>query len=225
MSNRMSNSDFKCSNSQNIMYHIDSDPADTIMEKHEAMTDEALHAALQKGDLAAQDALIRRYARVVRACARPYFLNGGDSEDLIQEGMLGLLAAIRNYNPQRASFKTFAILCIRRSIISAVRSAQNKNNNILNDSLSIDQIVSEDGTAFPLAEQDPETLIIDRDERRRLENEFVRTLSSFEQHVLTLYLNGLSYHEMALELRRSMKSIDNAVQRIRRKYEAVQKED
>ena len=94
----------------------------------------------------------------------------------------------------------------------------------MNDSLSIDQIVSEDGTALPLAEQDPETLIIDRDERKRLETEFLRTLSEFEQHVLTLYLNGLSYHEMALELRRSMKSIDNAVQRIRRKYEAVRKE-
>ena len=139
--------------------------------------------------------------------------------------MLGLLSAIRNFKEQKASFKTFAFLCIRRSIISAVRSAQNKNNNILNDSLSFDQIISGDGNAFPLAEQDPEALIIDRDERRRFESKFIRALSDFEQHVLTLYLNGLSYQEMAVELRRSVKSIDNAVQRIRRKYEAVRKEE
>ena len=225
MSNRMSNRDLVEREDQNIMYNSEGFSSGAIVDKYGALTDDALFAALQKGDMAAQDALIRRYTRVVRACARPYFLNGGDGEDLIQEGMLGLLSAIRGYDLQKASFKTFAVLCIRRSIISAVRSAQNKNNNILNDSLSIDQIVSEDGTAFPLAEQDPEALIIDRDERRRLENEFFRTLSDFEQHVLTLYLNGLSYREMALELRRSMKSIDNAVQRIRRKYEAVRKED
>ncbi len=220
MSNRMNN----CDITQKHMYNSKNPPVSSAAEKYESMSDETLFAALKKGDLTAQDTLIRRYTRVVRACARPYFLEGGDSEDLIQEGMLGLLSAIRSYNSEKASFKTFAVLCIRRSIISAVRSAQNKNNHILNDSLSIDQIVSEDGTALPLAEQDPETLIIDRDERKRLETEFLRTLSEFEQHVLTLYLNGLSYHEMALELRRSMKSIDNAVQRIRRKYEAVRKE-
>lgn len=221
----MSNCDLKCN--RDLDKENGTEPVYELLSGQEAcqMTDEQLLIALRQGDAAAQDILIRRYTRVVRACARPYFLEGGDSEDLIQEGMLGLLAAIRNYDPEKAAFKTFAILCIRRSMISAVRSAQNKNNNILNDSLSIDQIVSEDGTAFPLAEQDPEALIIDRDEYRRLEQEFIRTLSDFEQHVLTLYLNGLSYHEMALELRRSMKSIDNAVQRIRRKYEAVRKED
>lgn len=221
----MNTCDFEHSDNQNIMCNSEGCLSGSIADTYEVCTDDALFTALREGDMAAQDALIRRYTRVVRACARPYFLEGGDSEDLIQEGMLGLLSAIRNYHPGKASFKTFAVLCIRRSIISAIRSAQNKNNNILNDSLSIDQIVSEDGTAFPLAEQDPETLIIDRDERRRLENAFVRTLSDFEQHVLTLYLNGLSYHEMACELRRSMKSIDNAVQRIRRKYEAIRKEE
>lgn len=221
----MSNCDLKCN--RDLNKENGTEPVHELLSGQDTcpMTDEQLLTALRQGDAAAQDILIRRYTRVVRACARPYFLEGGDSEDLIQEGMLGLLAAIRNYDPEKAAFKTFAILCIRRSMISAVRSAQNKNNNILNDSLSIDQIVSEDGTAFPLAEQDPEALIIDRDEYRRLEQEFIRTLSDFEQHVLTLYLNGLSYHEMALELRRSMKSIDNAVQRIRRKYEAVRKED
>ena len=194
-------------------------------EYSEDTTDEELLSAVRAGDSDAQDALIRKYTRVVRACARPYFLNGGDSEDLIQEGMLGLLSAIRSYDAEKASFRTFAILCIRRSIISAVRAAQNKNNNILNNSLSIDQIISEDGNAFFLAEQDPEALVINRDENRRLNQIFLSALSDFEQHVLTLYLNGFSYHEMALSLQRPIKSIDNAVQRIRRKYEAVQKED
>lgn len=221
----MSSCEFHQMNKQSVVGGSDEALQTALAKSYETLSDEALFSELQKGHLAAQDVLIRRYTRVVRACSRPYFLNGGDSEDLIQEGMLGLLSAIRNYVPGKSSFKTFAILCIRRSIISAVRSAQTKNNTILNDSLSIDQIVSEDGITFPLAEQDPETLIINRDERKRLENEFIRTLSKFEQHVLTLYLNGLSYHEMAVELCRSMKSIDNAVQRIRRKYEAVRKEE
>ena len=199
-------------------------PAD-VGKASEMLSDEELLTAMENGDLSAQDILIRRYTRVVRACARPYFLSGGDSEDLIQEGMLGLLSAIRSFDAAKASFHTFAVLCIRRSMISAVRAAQNKNNNILNDSLSIDQIISEDGNAFSLAEQDPEALIIDRDERRRLNQKFLSALSEFEQHVLTLYLNGFSYQEMAASLHRPAKSIDNAVQRIRRKYEAVQKED
>lgn len=194
-------------------------------EAYDALSDETLMELLQADDSSAQDALIRRYTRVIRACARPYFLNGGDSEDLLQEGLLGLLSAIRSYDPSKSSFRTFAILCIRRSIISAVRAAQNNNNAILNDSLSIDQVLSEDGTSLPLTAQDPEALIIDRDERRRLERELSRTLSDFEQHVLTLYLKGLSYREMASALHRPSKSIDNAVQRIRRKYEAVCKEE
>lgn len=188
-------------------------------------SDEALLRSLRSGDSGAQDALIRRYTRVVRICARPFFLSGGDSEDLIQEGMLGLLSAIRTYDSGKSAFKTFAVLCIRRSIISAVRAAQNKNNTILSNSLSIDQIISEEGNSFPLAEQDPESLIIDRDERRRFADTIKSVLSDFEQHVLTLYLNGLSYREMASVLDRPMKSIDNAVQRIRRKYDAIRKED
>ncbi len=225
MTNSMSNRD--CPRDELLKKSSGSDGVsiESASADFETWTDEALLTALQAGNTTAQDTLIRRYTRIVRACARPFFLNGGDSEDLIQEGMLGLLSAIRNFKEQKASFKTFAFLCIRRSIISAVRSAQNKNNNILNDSLSFDQIISGDGNAFPLAEQDPEALIIDRDERRRFESKFIRALSDFEQHVLTLYLNGLSYQEMAVELRRSVKSIDNAVQRIRRKYEAVRKEE
>jgi RNA polymerase sporulation-specific sigma factor len=188
-------------------------------------SDDELLALYSAGDVSALDTLIRRYSRFVRALARPYFLSGGDSEDLIQEGMLGLLSAIRRYVPGRASFKTFAVLCIRRSLISALRSAQNKNNNILNDSLSIDQVISEDGPARTLAAQDPEALVINRDEMQRLESNFHKSLSKFEQLVLNLYLNGFSYNEMATKLECGVKSIDNAVQRIRRKYTAVRKEE
>ncbi|MBE6935936.1 MAG: sigma-70 family RNA polymerase sigma factor [Ruminococcaceae bacterium] len=213
--------DFTCSGAKTPINRIES----SRKEPYEALSDEALLASLADGDSAAQDALIRRYTRLIRACARPYFLNGGDSEDLLQEGLLGLLSAIRSYDPAKSSFRTFAVLCIRRSIISAVRAAQNHNNAILNDSLSIDQVLSEDGTSLPLTAQDPEALIIHRDERRRLERELSRSLSDFEQHVLTLYLKGLSYREMASALGRPPKSIDNAVQRIRRKYEAVCQEE
>ena len=146
--------------------------------------DEVLCDLAAAGDRMAEETLIGRYTRMVRMLSRPLFLMGGDSEDLIQEGMLGLWKAVRDYTPDRgASFET---LLFDR-----------------NDQLAV---------------SDPETLYIDREIYREQLDQFYSKLSGFEAKVLDLYLNGLSYSEIADQVNRSPKSVDNAVQRIRRKF-------
>lgn len=175
------------------------------------LTDEELCEKVRKGETGAEEALILRYNRLVRACARPLFLAGGDSEDLTQEGLLGLLDAIRQFVPGRdASFATFAQVCVRNRLISAVRSAKRDKHLPLNSSVSWDS-VQVDGAAIP--QPSPEELVIARDSLARLRQE----LSPLEREVLGHYLDGLSYDEIAQVTHRSAKSVDNAVQRIRRK--------
>ena len=188
------------------------------MEKQ--LTDEQLQTLAVQGDTGAEDLLARRYIRLVRICARPYFLSGGDSEDLIQEGMLGLLYAIREYHPGKgASFHTFAETCIHNRIQSAIRSAARKKHAPLNDGVSLDQFLSDDsqslGDAF--IQRSPEEQVLARETETELLSASEKRLSPLEARVLSLYLGGLSYQEMAAETGRDPKAIDNAVQRIRKK--------
>jgi len=197
---------------------------DTAQITENRMTDEALCARVAQGDRAAEEALVLRHTRLVRACARPFFLAGGDSEDLIQEGMMGLLTAIREFREDRgASFRTFAALCVRRRILSAVRTAAGGKHLPLNSGVSLepalflaDQDLAPLGMAYR-RQENPEDVVIDQEDLSALEAAIQSRLTSLEAEVLALYLSGSSYSEIAEEVSRSTKSVDNAVQRIRRK--------
>ena len=186
------------------------------------MDDTMLQSLAFDGDRDAEDALATRYLRLVRICARPLFLAGGDSEDLIQEGTFGLLSAIRNYDPaDGASFKTYAEHCIRMRLLSAIKSASRLKHVPLNDGISLEELSEDPGadiSTFPeLIRYNPEELILAEESREELNAACSRCLSRFEIKVLDLYLEGLSYREIADRLCKDAKSIDNAVQRIRRK--------
>ena len=186
--------------------------------------DEALCSLAASGDRIAEEALVMRYNRLVRVCARPYFLAGGDSEDLIQEGMVGLLNAIREYDPGKgSSFRTYAETCIRNRILSAIRAAAKDKHTPLNHYVSYETPLLDGNTdSYPLSasrqpQQNPEDMLISREERRERLGTLKGQLSGFEAQILDLYLRGLSYVEIASEVDRSPKAVDNAVQRIRRK--------
>ena len=186
------------------------------------MDDTMLQKLASGGDRDAEDSLAARYLRLVRICARPLFLAGGDSEDLIQEGTFGLLSAIRNYDPaDGASFRTYAEHCIRMRLLSAIKSASRMKHVPLNDGISLEELSEDPGTdisALPeLIRHKTEELILAEESSKELNAVFSRCLSRFENKELDLYLEGLSYREIADRLCRDAKSIDNAVQRIRRK--------
>jgi len=174
------------------------------------------------GDSAAEEALVSEYARVVRACARPYFLAGGDGEDLIQEGMLGLLSAIRTFDPAKGvKFSTYAEFCVRRRIFSAIRSASGYRHTPLNSYISLESQQSDESTQSAYFLRDPEDFVIARESAHEVEILLYGALSRFESGVLELYLEGMSYKDMAARLGKSNKSVDNAVQRIRRKLAQI----
>ena len=186
------------------------------------LNDIGLQQLSAKGDRLAEEILASRYMQLVRVCSRPLFLAGGDSEDLIQEGMFGLLSAIRQFEPETGvSFKTFAEHCIRMRLLSAVKSASRLKHLPLNDGMSLEQL-SEDPSAQLSANPEyfrrsPEDLVLARESKEELYAVFSQCLSGLEKKVLDLYLEGLSYQDIANELDKEPKSIDNAVQRIRRK--------
>lgn len=174
-------------------------------------SDEALCALAANGFRSAEEELVKRYFRQVRVCARPYFLAGGDSEDLIQEAMFGLLKAIREFDPKHDTrFKTFAEVCIRNRIRSAVTNAARSKHAPLNDSVPFESPMLGSGAS-------PEELYISREEEAERLTRLGERLSSLECEVLKLFLLGLSYQEISEQVGRSIKSVDNAVQRIRRK--------
>ena len=182
-------------------------------------SDEALCLQAAGGDPRAETELVQRYGRLVRACARPLFLAGGDSEDLIQEGMLGLLTAIRGFDPGRdASFRTYAEICIRSRLLTAVRAAQGGKHAPLNQSISYEPPLFDGSGARPdLSAESPEDVVIGREELRERLAALRERLSQLEGQILTLYLSGLSCAEIAGRAGRSEKSVENAIQRIRRK--------
>ena len=186
------------------------------------LTDEALCRLAASGDRRAEETLVSRYTRLVRSCARPYFLAGGDSEDLTQEGMLGLIKAVREFQADKdTSFRTFAEICIRSRLYSALRSAGREKHQVLNQSISLDT-PDFDSNSYTsgtncLAQRGPEDELIDREHTAALLSGVRKQLSEFEAKILGYYLNGLSCREIAQEVERPVKSVDNAVQRIRRK--------
>ena len=156
---------------------------------------------------------------MVRACARPLFLAGGDSEDLIQEGMLGLLTAIRGFDPQRDTlFRTYAEICIRSRLYTAIRAAQGGKHAPLNHSVSFEPPLFDGSNAHLFSSvESPEDVIIGREELKERLDALKGQLSELEGNILPLYLNGLSCGEIARQVGRPPKSVDNAIQRIRRK--------
>lgn len=185
-----------------------------ITSKISEYSDEALCALVANGCRNAEEELVKRYFRPVRMYARPYFLAGGDSEDLIQEAMFGLLKAIREFDSRcDARFRTFAEVCIRNRIRSAVTNATRSKHAPLNDSIPFESPMLGIGAS-------PEELYISREEETDRLARLGKQLSPLERKVLQLFLLGLSYQEISKQVGRSIKSVDNAVQRIRRKVAA-----
>ena len=185
-------------------------------------SDETLCQLVAGGSREAEEALVTRYNRLVRTCARPFFLVGGDSEDLTQEGMVGLLKAVREYDASKeASFRTFAEICIRNRLYSVLRAAARDKHAALNQSVPLDTPFFDSNSytsgTSQLAQQNPEESLIDREHTAALLAGVRKQLSEFEAKILGYYLNGLSCREIAQEVERPVKSVDNAVQRIRRK--------
>ena len=187
-----------------------------------AIPDEELCSLAADGSRDAEEELVTRYYSMVRSCARPLFLLGGDSEDLIQEGMLGLLQAIRRFDrTKEASFHTFAEVCIRNRIFSVLRAAQRDKHSPLNQSVPLDTPFFDSSSyssgVHDISNMDPEILVINRDRIAYLLESTCKQLSEFEAKILGLYLDGLSCQEIAKTVGKSPKSVDNAVQRVRRK--------
>lgn len=185
-------------------------------------SDEELCLLAASGNRLAEEALVTRYNRLVRTCARPFFLAGGDSEDLTQEGMVGLITAVREYDAgKEASFRTFAEICIRSRLYSVLRASARDKQQPLNQSLSLDDSHFDSNPLTSgtnnLAQRNPEDFLIDREHTAALLSGVRKQLSEFEAMILGYYLDGLSCREIAKAVSKSPKSVDNAVQRIRRK--------
>ncbi|MFC5713775.1 RNA polymerase sporulation sigma factor SigH [Thalassorhabdus alkalitolerans] len=189
--------------------------------------DEALVASVRNGDTAALEFLINKYKNFVRAKARSYFLIGADHEDIVQEGMIGLYKSIRDFKGDKlSSFRAFAELCITRQIITAIKTATRQKHMPLNSYVSLDKPLYDDESDRTLLDvicgsrvSDPEELIINQEEFDDIELKMSEILSDLEQKVLMLYLDGRSYQEISTDLNRHVKSIDNALQRVKRKLE------
>jgi len=191
------------------------------------LTDDEIVLCAQKGNNDALEHVINKYKNFVRARARTYFLIGADKEDIIQEGMIGLYKAIRDFDEtKQASFRAFAELCITRQIITAIKTATRQKHIPLNSYVSLNKPVFDedsDKTLMDVIGQgrvlDPEEMVINREDYVGMETRIGELLSSLEWEVLSLYLDGKSYQEIAEELDKQVKSIDNALQRVKRKLE------
>lgn len=193
----------------------------------EQMEDEYLVDYVREGDSGALEYLITKYKNFVRAKARSYFLIGADHEDIVQEGMIGLYKAIRDFKGDKlSSFKAFAELCITRQIITAIKTATRQKHIPLNSYVSLDRPIYDEESDRTLLDvisgtrvTDPEELLINQEEFDDIELKMGEILSDLERKVLMLYLDGRSYQEISVDLKRHVKSIDNALQRVKRKLE------
>lgn len=191
------------------------------------MSDEDIVALANSGHTLAQEFLIDKYKNFVRAKARSYFLIGADKEDIIQEGMIGLYKAIRDFRADKlSSFRAFAELCITRQIITAIKTATRQKHIPLNSYISLNKPIYDEDSDRTLLDvisgtriTDPEELVISREEFDNIEAKMSEILSSLEWKVLMFYLEGKSYQEIANDLGRHVKSIDNALQRVKHKLE------
>lgn len=201
------------------------------MNKYESMTDEELIGRLRGGDQGIMDYIMVKYKSMVRKKARAMYLLGGENEDLIQEGMIGLIKAVRDFNPQQgASFQSFAELCVSRQMYSAIEASKRKKHLPLNSYISLyeESEVHNDGRKMPLIdtiepeqETNPEALYFGKEYTEAFIEQLKESLSPLEDHVLYLHLMGTDYRRIAEILGKSPKSIDNALQRIRGKAEKM----
>ena len=191
------------------------------MGKFDNISDEELIARLRDGETIIEDYLMEKYKGLVRQKARAMFLIGGDTDDLIQEGMIGLFKAVRDFQPGReATFATFARMCIDRQIYSAIQNSNRQKHLPLNSYVSLNQ-EDESSPIWELSVENPEEIIIDQETTRDLQQKISDYLSPMENKVLDLYLKGEGYVEIGRILGKSPKSIDNALQRIREKIREV----
>ncbi|WP_078593208.1 RNA polymerase sporulation sigma factor SigH [Evansella clarkii] len=197
------------------------------LQKYAGMEDESLVEYVREGDSSALEYLINKYKNFVRAKARSYFLIGADHEDIVQEGMIGLYKAIRDFKGDKlSSFKAFAELCITRQIITAIKTATRQKHIPLNSYVSLDKPIYDEESDRTLLDvicgsrvSDPEELLINQEEFDDIEVKMGEILSDLERKVLMHYLDGRSYQEISADLNRHVKSIDNALQRVKRKLE------
>ena len=191
----------------------------------ESMTDEQVVILAQETDGPALEYLLNKYKNFVRTKARSYFLIGADHEDIVQAGMIGLYKSIRDYKAERlSSFRAFAELCVTRQIITAIKTATRQKHIPLNSYISLNKPIYEEDSDRTLLDviteegmSNPEEMIIDREDLSVIEGKIGQMLSDLEKDVLVRYMEGKSYVEIADEMHRHVKSIDNALQRIKRK--------
>lgn len=191
------------------------------------MPDDEIAIRASTGDVAAIEFLLVKYKNFVRSKARSYFLIGADKEDIVQEGMIGLYKAMRDYKlDKKASFRAFAELCITRQIITAIKTATRQKHKPLNSYVSLNKPIYEDECERTLVDiiggekmLNPEEILIDQEDLTLIESKIGEMLSDLERKVLSLYLQGKSYVEIGKTLNRHVKSIDNALQRIKGKLE------
>lgn len=189
--------------------------------------DEELVSLAQDGNTQAEEYLMDKFKPLVKARSRAYFLIGADSEDIIQEGMIGLYKAVRDYNREKnTSFSGFAELCVNRQMITAIKAATRHKHQPLNTYISLNKPVFDDDseqTYIDLLQEgellNPEALFIGQENKDFIETQMLKSLSGFETRVLALYLQGRSYFEIAKSLKKTEKSIDNALQRVKKKLE------
>ncbi|WP_099468575.1 RNA polymerase sporulation sigma factor SigH [Konateibacter massiliensis] len=199
------------------------------MDNYTKMSDEQLISLAQGGNNQVVDYLMEKYKNLVRRKAYELFMIGGDNDDLIQEGMIGLFKAVRDYNSQKeTSFFTFADLCISRQMYTAIHASKRKKHTPLNTYVSLYSGISEESEEQEMIEQvysvydrNPEELFIDKENEGYIEEKMQENLSTFEMQVINLYMTGIPYVEIAERLDRTPKSVDNAIQRIRGKLSAV----
>lgn len=200
--------------------------------RYDTLTDEEIICCIREGDKEGTDYLLEKYKNLVRKKARALYLIGGDNDDLIQEGMIGLYKAIRDYDVGKETiFRSFASVCIDRQLYNAVKGANRLKNSPLNSYVSLDIPMetrgNEENGAPTLGEMiewagvsNPEDILIDRERVGKIEQYIRQNLSEFEQNVVNLYIEGLNYQQIAKELEKTPKSIDNALQRIKKKLMA-----
>ena len=202
-------------------------PENASETPYDGMTDEEVVALCHGGDSRAVEYLLNRYKNFVRSKARSYFLIGADHEDIVQEGMIGLYKAIRDYRADKqASFRAFAELCVTRQIITAIKGATRQKHYALNSYVSLNKPLYDEESDRTLLDviiegktSSPEDLLISQENLQTINLRIGEVLSDLEQDVLAAYLDGKSYQEIAKMLGRHSKSIDNALQRVKRKLE------
>lgn len=191
------------------------------------MEDEDVLVRVQSGCKQGMEYLIEKYKPLVRAKTRTYFMVGADREDIVQEGMIGLFKAVRDYKSEkRIPFKVFADICITRQIITAVKTATRQKHIPLNSYVSLNKKIFDEDSEKALIEvipedsiSNPESLFINKEDYNLIENKIIEQLSPFEMEVLSKYISGIAYQDIARQLDKPVKSVDNALQRLKKKIE------